>query len=220
MHKLIFAFILSATLILPLGQASAAVALPSGPGGGGNRNASILMVTSVINDDGGTALPSNFFTTYGDGVSVMWTWAAFPAPGLLIVVPPGNYAVEGSTHPAYRVSYDAGCSGTLASNGFATCNITYDDIGPDDVVPPANCPVGPTGCAPVEPPEAGGCPPSSPDCGTEPSTETSNPPGSVNVPNGSTTTSEELPRTGGGAFPIAFASLAAALVGLSLRKRS
>lgn len=193
---------------------------PQGPasGGGSGSTASVTVVTNVVNDDGGSLLPASFLMTYGDGVSVLSSFAGTASPGMHLTVSPGSYQVQGPDQAGYARTYGAGCSGTLAKDDSATCIVTYDDIAP------ADCEATDAGCgdpAPPTGPEGGSdCAITDAGCGT-----TTPPGGPVTPPGGSGTStppvpeSGELPRTGGSTLPEA-AALAATGVALSFRKRS
>ncbi len=235
---------MAAALAVFAAPAQAAMINPTGPGGGGNSShATIIVVTNVVNDNGGVALPGNFLMTYGDGISVLSTWAGFPAPGHSLVVPTGTYVVKGASLSWYVRSYGPGCSGTFSANGFATCVVTYDDValgtpgcenGCDvppstppgcmmtscDPITPPGCPIGSPDCAPSTPPDVATCDPLSPGCNpsTPPGDGSTPPNGGTDVPEDSSA-GEELPRTGGATFPFALILMASAVF-LSLRKRS
>ncbi|MFA5853953.1 MAG: hypothetical protein WC866_02585 [Patescibacteria group bacterium] len=240
MRKTLLALVFATALLTSAARVQAASYNPTGPGpgGGGNSQATINVVTNVINDDGGIALPANFLMTYGDGMTTLSTWAGFGAPGITMAVSPGNYAVQGSHQPYYARFYGPGCSGTLAENGSATCVVTYDDVaiatpecsqgcdGPTTPPPggcnmtsceppaPPSCPVGSPDCAPITPPDVATCDPLSPGC--NPLTP---PDGGTTPPGGDTNTVDELPRTGGASLPMALVVMTFGVV-LSLRKRS
>ncbi len=237
MKKSLFALVL-ATALLSAGQAYAAQALPPVPGGGGgNSHASLTIITHTMNDNGGIALPSAVLMTYGDGISWTQAWAGFDLPGFSIVVPVGPYVIQGTNLAGYVRTYSPSCSGSLAEDGSATCIVTYDDVPPgtpgceagcdtiptncgvvdcDPTVPAGGCPPESPDCPPIAPPETPGttpCVPSSPDCSPMAPSENGS-----QEPNGTTST-EELPRTGGGALPVALALIAVGTTLMS-RKRS
>ncbi len=87
------------------------------------------MIKTVINDNGGTAVASDW-TMDITGTNVSST--GFPgqeAPGVTVTLDPGAYSVDESGGPiGYVKSLSADCSGTIALGESKTCTITNDDI--------------------------------------------------------------------------------------------
>jgi hypothetical protein len=48
--------------------------------------------------------------------------------GTSVTIGAGSYSVDEGAHGGYTKSLSAGCSGTIANGGTATCTITNDDI--------------------------------------------------------------------------------------------
>ncbi|WKZ29124.1 MAG: hypothetical protein QY323_00175 [Patescibacteria group bacterium] len=126
---------------------------PTPPGGGGNSSAQLTVVTRVINDDGGIALPASFLMMVGDGISIVSTFAGMDTPGFTFAYAPGAYVVDSSVNPAYARSFSPGCTGTLAVNQSAICVVTHDDFPPSGGSP--NPPSGGDPTPPPAPPSGG-----------------------------------------------------------------
>lgn len=160
----------------------------SPPGGGGNNSSGQLtVVTRVINDDGGVALPASFLMTVGDGISVVSTFAGMDTPGFTFAYAPGAYVVDSSVHPAYARSFSPGCTGTLAANQSAICIVTHDDFPPT-----GGGPNPPSGGGPTPPPT----PPSTPPSGGNPTPPAPPAPPAAPVPQVLGATDSDLPVTG------------------------
>jgi hypothetical protein len=88
----------------------------------------LTVVKNVVNNNGGTASPSDFtMDVTGSGVSD----AHFPgtAAGKTVTLNAGSYSVDESGGPSgYAKTLSAGCSGTIAVGQEKTCTITNNDI--------------------------------------------------------------------------------------------
>ena len=95
-----------------------------------DQPAHLTVIKHVVNDDGGSAAASAFqMDLTGGHVSD----AHFPGvkAGNTVSLDAGSYSVDESVGPSgYAKAKSAGCSGTLAPGGSATCTITNDDIAP------------------------------------------------------------------------------------------
>ena len=95
-----------------------------------DQPAHLTVIKHVVNDDGGSAAASAFqMDVTGGHVSD----AHFPGveAGKSVSLDAGSYSVDESGGPSgYAETKSAGCSGTLAPGGSATCTITNDDIAP------------------------------------------------------------------------------------------
>jgi hypothetical protein len=94
--------------------------------------AQITVIKKVINDNGGTAIPSDF-TMY---VSSDYLWQSFPgsATGTNVTVYEGYYSVWESSRSDYSQSSSADCSGYISGGETKTCTITNDDIQPAHLI--------------------------------------------------------------------------------------
>jgi uncharacterized repeat protein (TIGR01451 family) len=112
--------------------------------------ATLTVAVKVINDDGGTAVPSRFGVLI-TGIDVIDGSPSFPgsSAGTTRTVAPGGYVVQQSTLIGYSTSYSPGCRGTVGQGGSAACAIVNNDN------PTTAPPVAPP---PTTPPEPGGQP--------------------------------------------------------------
>jgi Prealbumin-like fold domain len=89
--------------------------------------AHLIVIKHVINDNGGTAVASDFtMTVTGNSPSP----ASFPgaeSPGTDVTLQPGAYSVSESGPSGYTESDSADCSGSIAAGETKTCTITNDD---------------------------------------------------------------------------------------------
>ena len=94
----------------------------------GDVGAQLTVIKTVVNDDGGTAVASDW-TMDITGTNVSST--GFPgqeAPGVTVSLDAGAYSVDESGGPSgYVKSLSADCSGTIALGESKTCTITNDD---------------------------------------------------------------------------------------------
>jgi hypothetical protein len=176
--------------------------------GGAESRASVMVVTKIINDNGGNALPSDGLMSYGDGASIVYSWSGIGEPGNLVSVAPGNYVVSGSAISSYERSFSADCSGSVVKDDFKTCIVTYDDVAtmsPDcGEYGGGTCP-----SIPVTDTDGVGGDPAGSNGDQNPGTK----------PQKDSSEMNELPRTGGASLPMSLAVMAFG-VALSLRKRS
>jgi hypothetical protein len=91
--------------------------------------ATLIVVKHVINDNGGTAVASNFTMTV---TATNPNPASFPgaeSPGTTVSLDAGSYSV-GETGPSgYSTSY-SNCSGSVAAGETKTCTVTNNDVQP------------------------------------------------------------------------------------------
>ncbi len=93
----------------------------------------LVVITNVINDDGGTLTPADFTLTV---LATNPSPASFPgaaAPGTTVTLDPGPYDVGIPPH-GYTITHSADCGGTIAAGETKTCTITAND--PSDTAPP------------------------------------------------------------------------------------
>jgi hypothetical protein len=95
--------------------------------------ARITVIKKVINNNGGTAVASNFQlqiqTPTGAGITGFFTDTG---TGTLFELARGSEykVVELNTPANYTVSYETTCTGTLAAGANVSCTVTNDDTGP------------------------------------------------------------------------------------------
>jgi hypothetical protein len=88
----------------------------------------LTIVTSVVNDNGGTAVASDF-TTHVTATNPSSQDFQGDAGGVTITINAGAYSVdELPVSLSYNKILDTGCSGTIAVGQAVTCTITNDDF--------------------------------------------------------------------------------------------
>jgi hypothetical protein len=159
----------------------------SGGGGGGGSStptSTLQIVTSVVNDDGGTLTPDQvLMTVTGNPASV---FGGFASPGITLAFSPGAYAVTSPNVTGYTRSETSTCSGTTGNGQHVVCVVTYDD---ESTAPPAVPPTLPTPPTPPAPPT----PPTPP---TPPAPPAGQVLGATDENESAEDTADELPRTG------------------------
>lgn len=96
--------------------------------------ATLHIVKTVINDNGGTAVASDF-TINVAGTNVSTSSFAGSALGVDVALDAGAYSVTEPVVPTgYLQTGSGNCSGTIAAGETKTCIITNDDIAPQLIV--------------------------------------------------------------------------------------
>ncbi|MDP3994109.1 MAG: ice-binding family protein [bacterium] len=96
--------------------------------------ATLNVVKTVINNNGGTAVASDF-TLNVTGTNVSNPSFAGSASGVDITLDAGSYAVTEPVVPTGYLQTGSGdCSGTISAGQTKTCTITNDDIAPQLIV--------------------------------------------------------------------------------------
>ena len=100
-----------------------------------NQAGTLTVKKLVVNDNGGTAVATNFKFTVNCGTATSFKADPGNNDGLhglnTVTVPPGSYSVaEDGTPITYTATLSAGCTGTVAGGGSAECTITNDDNPP------------------------------------------------------------------------------------------
>jgi hypothetical protein len=99
-----------------------------------DQQGTLTIIKHVVNDNGGGATASQFNMVVTGGHPSKNNFAGSEA-GVVVNIDAGSYSVDESGGPSgYKKSLSAGCSGTMAVGGSATCTITNDDIAPTLVV--------------------------------------------------------------------------------------
>jgi hypothetical protein len=89
----------------------------------------LIVIKNVINDNGGTATPSQFtITVNGNNPSP----ASFPglSAGTTVTLNAGSYTVTETGPNGYLSTFSADCTGSIAVGEVKTCTITNNDIAP------------------------------------------------------------------------------------------
>jgi len=89
----------------------------------------LTVIKTVINDNGGTAIPSDF-TMNVTGTDVSPSLFSGSSSGTLVTLDTGSYDVTETGPSGYTGSFSADCSGTISLGESKTCTITNDDIPP------------------------------------------------------------------------------------------
>ena len=95
------------------------------------KRGAIRVIKNVLNNNGGTALPSNFTITLGDSANT--TFAGMSGAGTTFEFDEGytfNVAEIGIPSGYTQVSQTGDCSGAIVANVTKVCVITNDDIPP------------------------------------------------------------------------------------------
>ncbi len=88
----------------------------------------LTIIKNVVNNNGGTAVPSDF-TMNVTGGNVSIPSFAGSSDGVTVTLNAGAYSVdEALTSLHYNKSLDSGCSGTIGVGQNAVCTITNDDF--------------------------------------------------------------------------------------------
>lgn len=96
--------------------------------------ATLRVVKTVTNDNGGTAIASNF-TINVTGTNVSNSSFAGSGAGVDVTLDAGAYSVSETAGPSgYLVTGSGDCSGTIAAGETKTCTINNDDIAPQLIV--------------------------------------------------------------------------------------
>ena len=103
-----------------VGKATLASTLPS----------TLVVVNEVVNDDGGTAVPSGWRMTVTGLDRVPASFRGAGSPGTTMPLAPGAYAVSANGPAGYSTSAGADCTGTIAAGETKTCTVTNDDEAP------------------------------------------------------------------------------------------
>lgn len=97
------------------------------------KKGSLTVNKIVTNPNGGSAVAGNFYFSLNGGEAIQFIQDEMNSLLGSVVLPsvnPGPYSIAEVMIPSgnYAISYSGNCSGTLASNGSKTCNITNSDI--------------------------------------------------------------------------------------------
>src|SRR4029078_5458067 len=88
----------------------------------------ITVISSVINDNGGTKGVSDFTVNLnGNNGSVLVPVNSTASPGTVVTIDQGIYNVVGVLDSGYDTSYSTDCSGNIARGESKLCTITYND---------------------------------------------------------------------------------------------
>ncbi|HEU03802.1 MAG TPA: LamG domain-containing protein, partial [Nitrosopumilus sp.] len=87
----------------------------------------LTVITNVINDDGGSAVASDFRMSVSGNDPIP---ESFPGDekGVIVSLNAGSFSVFESALDGYTQSFSADCSGTIELYGKKTCTVTNDDV--------------------------------------------------------------------------------------------
>ena len=92
------------------------------------RKARLFVIKKVVNDNGGTAAPSDFTLSVNATDPTPASFKGADTPGVEVTLAPGAYSVAETGGPAgYTGSFSAACTGTIALGETKTCTVTNDD---------------------------------------------------------------------------------------------
>ena len=96
--------------------------------------ATLNIVKTVINDNGGTAVASDF-TIGVTGTNASPSSFTGSEAGVEVTLDAGDYSVSETAGPdGYLASGSGNCSGTISAGETKTCTITNDDIAPQLII--------------------------------------------------------------------------------------
>ncbi len=95
------------------------------------KDATLIVIKHVINDNNGTAVSGDFTMTI-NGITATGgnAFAGEENPGTTRIVTPGSYFVTEAGPAGYTESNSSDCTGTILAGETKTCTITNDDIPP------------------------------------------------------------------------------------------
>ena len=99
-------------------------------GAGGPATATLTVVKQVVNDDGGSAVPSDFTLHVTGNSPSPASFAGTGSPGTSVTLGSGAYTVSEDDAAGYEASYSEDCTGTIAPGESVTCTVTNDDTPP------------------------------------------------------------------------------------------
>jgi Prealbumin-like fold domain len=88
----------------------------------------LIVIKHVINDNGGTAVASDFTLDSGGANDTPDNFAGAEAPGTTVTLDAGGYDVSETGPAGYTESDSADCAGSIAIGETKTCTVTNDDI--------------------------------------------------------------------------------------------
>lgn len=91
------------------------------------KSATLRVIKNVLNDNGGTRMPSDFIISVSGNNVSQPSFAGKSAPGTLVVLDPGRYAVTEAMDRNYSTNYSPDCIGGILAGESKTCTISNDD---------------------------------------------------------------------------------------------
>jgi len=90
----------------------------------------LIVIKHVINDNGGTAVASDFTLSVTGSSPSPASSPGAESPGTSVALNVGAYSVSETGPSGYGASFSADCTGSIAVGGTKTCMVTNDDIAP------------------------------------------------------------------------------------------
>jgi hypothetical protein len=87
----------------------------------------LVVYTTVYNNNGGTAVPSDFTMNITGGSPSPSSFSG-TATGKAVTLAPGGYSVAASAVSGYSSSYSSGCIGTIGAGELKYCVVGEDDV--------------------------------------------------------------------------------------------
>ena len=95
-----------------------------------DQAATLKVIKSVVNNNGGTKIASNFTINVTATSASPSSFAGAASPGTTVTLSAGAYSVDETAVAGYTKTLSSGCSGTIANGSTVTCTITNDDTAP------------------------------------------------------------------------------------------
>src|SRR5439155_539479 len=92
-----------------------------------DQAATLIVIKHVVNDNGGTALASDFTLDSGGANDTPDDFAGAEDPGTTVTLDAGSYSVSEGAVAGYTESASSASPGTTANGETKTCTVTNDD---------------------------------------------------------------------------------------------
>ncbi len=89
--------------------------------------ATLVVVNEVVNDNGGTAVASDWATTVTGGNPAPASFQGAARPGTTVMLDTGAYSVSATGPAGYTQTLSSDCAGTVVATEPKICTITNDD---------------------------------------------------------------------------------------------
>ena len=94
----------------------------------------LIVIKHVINNNGGTAVASDFTLGVQGSAPSPGIFAGAESPGTTVFLNAGAFDVTESGPGGYSASFSADCTGSIAVGQTKTCTVTNDDVAPHLIV--------------------------------------------------------------------------------------
>ncbi len=89
--------------------------------------ATLIVIKQVVNDNGGTAVASDWTMSVAGNHATPASFPGAGAPGTTLTLDPGAYSVSENGPAGYNSAASPDCAGMIAAGETKTCTITADD---------------------------------------------------------------------------------------------